>query len=152
MGDKGSYVVQHFGASPEDYHGVGFSKIYGGTATGARSMYKSAKAGGIETRGPQADLQPPADYNLWEERRKAKRCKRKEQLDEEIMAQYYRKKNLNDTYEKKLFANKELTRSRRAAELTGSRSDTSNAPRLSMVSGMACNEAVFMTSDIAEMF
>ena len=76
LGDKGSYIVQHFGASPEDYHGVGFSKIYGGTAAGARSMYNSAKAGGIETRGPQADIQPPADYNLWEERRKAKRSKK----------------------------------------------------------------------------
>ncbi len=152
MGDKGSYVVQHFGASPKDYHGVGFSKIYGGTAAGARSMYKSAKAGGIETRGPQADIQPPADYNLWEERRKAKRRKRKEQLDEEIMAQYYQKKHLNDMYEKKLFVNKELTRPRRVAELTGSRSNSSNAPRLSMASGMAFYEATFMTSDIAEMF
>lgn len=152
MGDKGSYIVQHFGASPEDYHGVGFSKIYGGTAAGARSMYNSAKAGGIETRGPQADLQPPADYNLWEERRKAKRRKRKEQLDEEIMSQYYQKKHLNDLYEKKLYENKELARSRSVAEMIGSRSNTSHAPKLSMASGTAFYEAAFMTSDITEMF
>ena len=153
MGDKGSYVVQHFGASPEDYHGVGFSKIYGGTAAGARSMYNSAKsAGGIETRGPQADLQPPADYNLWEERRKAKRRKRKEQLDEEIMDQYYQKKRIDGMYEIKLFENKELERSRGAAEMIGSQNNTSHAPKLSMASGMAFYEAAFMTSDIAEMF
>ena len=152
LGDKGSYIVQHFGASPEDYHGVGFSKIYGGTAAGARSMYNSAKAGGIETRGPQADLQPPADYNLWEERRKAKRRKRKEQLDEEIMSQYYQKKHLNDLYEKKLYENKELARSRSVAEMIGSRSNTSHAPKLSMASGTAFYEAAFMTSDITEMF
>ncbi len=152
MGDKGSYVVQHFGASPEDYHGVGFSKIYGGTAAGARSMYNSAKTGGIETRCPQADLQPPADYNLWEERRKAKRRKRKEQLDEEIMSQYYQKKHLNDLYEKKLYENKELARSRSVAEMIGSRSNTSHAPKLSMASGTAFYEAAFMTSDITEMF
>lgn len=152
LGDKGSYIVQHFGASPEDYHGVGFSKIYGGTAAGARSMYNSAKAGGIETRGPQADLQPPADYNLWEERRKAKRRKRKEQLDEGIMSQYYQKKHLNDLYEKKLYENKELARSRSVAEMIGSRSNTSHAPKLSMASGTAFYEAVFMTSDITEMF
>ena len=152
LGDKGSYIVQHFGASPEDYHGVGFSKIYGGTAAGARSMYNSAKAGGIETRGPQADLQPPADYNLWEERRKAKRRKRKEQLDEEIMSQYYQKKHLNDLYEKKLYENKELARSRSVAEMIGSRSNTSHEPKLSMASGTAFYEAAFMTSDITEMF
>ncbi len=153
MGDKGSYVVQHFGASPEDYHGVGFSKIYGGTAAGARSMYNSAKsAGGIETRGPQADLQPPADYNLWEERRKAKRRKRKEQLDEEIMAQYYQKKRIDGMYEIKLFENKEFERSRGAAEMIGSQNNTSHAPKLSMASGMAFYGAAFMTSDIAEMF
>lgn len=152
LGDKGSYIVQHFGASPEDYHGVGFSKIYGGTAAGARSMYNSAKAGGIETRGPQADLQPPADYNLWEERRKAKRRKRKEQLDEEIMSQYYQKKHLNDLYKKKLYENKELARSRSVAEMIGSRSNTSHAPKLSMASGTAFYEAAFMTSDITELF
>ncbi len=152
LGDKGSYIVQHFGASPEDDHGVGFSKIYGGTAAGARSMYNSAKAGGIETRGPQADLQPPADYNLWEERRKAKRRKRKEQLDEEIMSQYYQKKHLNDLYEKKLYENKELARSRSVAEMIGSRSNTSHEPKLSMASGTAFYEAAFMTSDITEMF
>ena len=106
MGDKGSYCVQHFGASPEDYHGVGFSKIYGGTAAGARSMYNSAKGtGGIETRGPHADLQPPADYNLWEERRKARRRKRKEQIDDEILANYYQKKHQNELYERKLYEN-----------------------------------------------
>ena len=152
LGDKGSYIVQHFGASPEDDHGVGFSKIYGGTAAGARSMYNSAKEGGIETRGPQADLQPPADYNLWEERRKAKRRKRKEQLDEEIMSQYYQKKHLNDLYEKKLYENKELARSRSVAEMIGSRSNTSHEPKLSMASGTAFYEAAFMTSDITEMF
>lgn len=153
MGDKGSYIVQHFGASPEDYHGVGFSKIYGGTAAGARSMYNSAKAtGGIETRGPQADLQPPADYNLWEERRKAKRRKRKEQLDEEIMARYYQKKRIDGMYERKLYENMELERSRTAAEMIGSRSNTSHAPKLSMASGMAFYKAAFMTSDIAEIF
>ena len=152
LGDKGSYIVQHFGASPGDYHGVGFSKIYGGTAAGARSMYNSAKTGGIETRGPQADLQPPADYNLWEERRKAKRRKRKEQLDEEIMSQYYQKKHLNDLNEKKLYENKELARSRSVAEMIGSRSNTSHAPKLSMANGTAFYEAAFMTSDITEMF
>lgn len=152
LGDKGSYIVQHFGASPEDYHGVGFSKIYGGTAAGARSMYNSAKTGGIETRGPQADLQPPADYNLWEERRKAKRRKRKEQLDEELLAKYYQKKHQNQLYERKLYENKEFARSRSAAEMIGSRSNTSHEPKLSIASGTAFYEAAFMTSDITEMF
>ena len=152
MGDKGSYCVQHFGASPEDYHGVGFSKIYGGTAAGARSMYNSAKGtGGIETRGPQADLQPPADYNLWEERRKARRRKRKEQIDDEILANYYQKKHQNELYERKLYENKELARLRSAAEMMGLRSNASHESKISMASGTAYYEAAFMTSDIAGM-
>ena len=86
MGDMGSYSVETFGARIEDRKGYGYSKIYGGTAAGARSMFQSASAGGsITTRAPQADAQPPKDYNLWEERAKEKRAKQKKQQHEEML-------------------------------------------------------------------
>ena len=151
MGDKGAFITQTFGGSPSDYHGYGYSKIYGGTAAGARSMYNSAKSGGIETRAPQADMQPPADYDLWEERRKA-RSRKKKQLDDEILANYFQKKRINEKNINEYYENKALERSRSVAEMIGSRNNSLHIPKLSMASGTAFYEASFMTSDIADMF
>ena len=104
MGDKGCYSVQCFGASPADYHGQCFSKIYGGTAAGARSMYNTAAgSSGIVTRAPQADAQPPKDYNLWEERRKARKEKQKELMEAEIQARIMQRKRANELSEQRYF-------------------------------------------------
>lgn len=102
MGDKGAFITQTFGASPADYHGYSFSKIYGGTAAGARAKYNAISGnGGIVTKGPQADLVPPADYNLWEEQQKARRKKRRELIEEEIQAKYEQKKRIDTMYNQK---------------------------------------------------
>ena len=145
MGDKGSFVVQHFGASPDDYHGIGFSKIYGGTAAGARSMYEAECAGGgITTRAPQADVEPPKDYNLWEERRKARKRKQKELLEEELQAKYEQRKYINNLNQKKYFEHKALQGSGSIEEILGVRSmDASMKP--TPASGAASYEALFMT-------
>jgi len=123
MGDKGSFIVQHFGASPADYNGIGFSKIYGGTAAGARSMYEAECArGGITTRGPQADVQPPKDYDLWEERRKARKRKQKELLEEELQAKYEQRKYVNYLNQKKYLEHKALQSSDSIDEILRARS------------------------------
>ncbi|MCR5302681.1 MAG: hypothetical protein K6E49_09620 [Lachnospiraceae bacterium] len=105
MGDKGAFIMQTFGASPSDYKGQSFSKIYGGTAAGARSAYKAATEGGIVTRGLQADFQPMADYNLWEEKRRALQKKRKDLIEADIQAKYMQKKRLEEMYERKYYQN-----------------------------------------------
>ena len=152
MGDKGAFIVQTFGASPSDYKGQSFSKIYGGTAAGARSAYNAATAGGgIVTRGPQADLQPPADYNLWEEKRKARQKKRKELIEADIQAKYMQKKRLNEMYENKYYQNKALESSRNTARFFDTRNNTPSVMK-SPASIAASYEAAFMTADIAEMF
>ena len=106
MGDKGCYTVQNFGASPAEYQGHSFSKIYGGTAAGARAMYNTeAGSGGIVTRAPQADAQPPKDYNLWEERKKARKKRQEEWLEADIQTKYQQRKRANELYEKGYYEN-----------------------------------------------
>ena len=106
MGDKGCYTIQNFGASPAEYQGHSFSKIYGGTAAGARAMYNTeAGSGGIVTRAPQADAQPPKDYNLWEERKKARKKRQEEWLEADIQAKYQQRKRANELYEKRYYEN-----------------------------------------------
>ena len=152
MGDKGAFIVQTFGASPSDYKGQSFSKIYGGTAAGARSAYNVATTGGgIVTRGPQADLQPPADYNLWEEKRKARQKKRKELIEADIQAKYMQKKRLDEIYENKYYQNKALESSRNAARFFDTRNNVTSLIK-SPASIAASYEAAFMTADITEMF
>lgn len=152
MGDKGAFIVQTFGASPSDYKGQSFSKIYGGTSAGARSAYNAATAGGgIVTRGPQADLQPPADYNLWEEKRKARQKKRKELIEADIQAKYMQKKRLDEIYENKYYQNKALESSRNAARFFDTRNNVTSLIK-SPASIAASYEVAFMTADIAEMF
>ncbi len=84
MGDKGMYAVEHFGASIEEHHGEGYSKVYGGTAAGARSMFEGLASGkgAIRNNASQASIQPPKDWNLADEQRKAKKKKNKELWDE----------------------------------------------------------------------
>lgn len=84
MGDKGLYAVEHFGATIEEHHGEGYSKVYGGSAAGARSMFEGLASGkgAIRNKAPQADMQPPKDWNLAEEQRKARKKKNKELWDE----------------------------------------------------------------------
>ena len=147
MGDKGAFIVQHFGAAPDDYHGVGFSKIYGGTAAGARSMYNAeCGKGGITTRAPQADFEPPEDYDLWEERRKKKRRKQKELLDEELQAKYLQRKYLNSLNQKKYFDNKALQGSGSVEDIIGARR-RANMMKPAPSGGAASYEALFMTME-----
>ena len=113
MGDKGCYCIQSFGASPSDYHGHSFSKIYGGTASGARLMYNSSGGGnGIVTNAPQAHMQPPKDYDLWEERRKARKKRLKELMEDEMQAKYEYHRRMMDYYNSQAVANAEMFRYR----------------------------------------
>lgn len=141
MGDMGSYVVQNFGASPAEYQGHGFSKIYGGTAAGARAMYHAAAgSGGIVTSAPHADAQPPADYNLWEERRKARKERQKELLEAEIQARYQQRKRANELYERRFFDNLAWQKTLSARKLLGDKMDTATK-KTSMMDGMMAYDA-----------
>ena len=84
MGDKGMYAVEHFGASIEEHHGEGYSKVYGGSAAGARSMFEGLASGkrAIRNNAPQAGMQPTEDWNLADEQRKARKKKNRELWDE----------------------------------------------------------------------
>ena len=125
MGDRGCFCVQHFGASPADYQGTGFSKIYGGTAAGARSMYNTAAgSSGIVTRAPQADAQPPKDYNLWEERKKARKKRQEEWLEADIQAKYQQRKRINEMYEKRYYENVAWQKTLNARNLLGNNMDS----------------------------
>ncbi len=125
MGDKGCYTVQNFGASPAEYRGHSFSKIYGGTAAGARAMYNTeAGSGGIVTRAPQADAQPPKDYNLWEERRKARKKRQEEWLEADIQAKYQQRKRINEMYEKRYYENVAWQKTLNARILLGNNMDS----------------------------
>lgn len=113
MGDKGSFVVQSFGASPADYHGHGFSKIYGGTASGARSMYNAGKGGmGIVTNASKAHMQPPKDYDIQEEKRKARKKRMKELLEDEMQAKYEYHRRMASFYNSQARARAEMFRYR----------------------------------------
>ena len=110
-GDKGSFCVQNFGASPEEYHGHSYSKIFGGTAAGARTMYRAESAdGGIETRAIKADMQPPKDYNLWEVSRRARRKDQQEILEAQLQAKTQQKKQISDMHSQIEYENKEIQR------------------------------------------
>ena len=147
LGDKGCFCIQSFGASPAEYHGHSYSKIYGGTAAGARSMYNTeCGKGGITTRAPQADAQPPADYNLWEEQRKARRRKQKELLDEEIQAKYEQLKRLNEYYEKKYYNQKTLQKSLGSDDVLKTKGMSVSMPHLP-AEVAATYESSFMTMD-----
>lgn len=94
-GDKGSYCVHEFGRSPEDYHGHGFSKIFGGTAAGARTMFKAeSEDDGITAKGLLADRQPSKHYNLWQEMRRIGRWNREEIAGADIQARSQQRKSM----------------------------------------------------------
>ena len=125
MGDKGCYTIQNFGASPAEYQGHSFSKIYGGTAAGARGMYNTeAGGGGIVTRAPQADAQPPKDYNLWEARKKARKKRQEEWLEADIQAKYQQRKRINEMYEKRYYENVVWQKTLNARNLLGNNMDS----------------------------
>ena len=112
MGDKGMYDIYNFGASPGDYHGQAFSKIYGGTAAGARAKFNEGITGdSMLFKGPQADAQPPADYDLWEERRRVRKQRTKELIEAEIQSRIQYTKRINAMYEQKYFDHQQLLRS-----------------------------------------
>ena len=147
MGDKGCFCVQSFGASPAEYQGHSYSKIYDGTAAGARSMYNAeCGSGGITTRAPRADAQPPSDYNLWEEQRKARRRKQKELLEADIQAKYEQRKRIDDYYDHKYMEEKALQRSLWAGEMIRARS-TGTGVKHSPAGTAASYEASFMMTD-----
>ncbi len=47
MGSAGSYGIEHFGASIDEHNGHGYSKLYGGSASAARSMFQAESKGGM---------------------------------------------------------------------------------------------------------
>ena len=92
-GDKGKYCVHEFGASPDDYKGHSYSKILGGTSAGARTLYMAeSEQSGIVTKGRQADAQPPKNYNIWEEMKRASRRKQEELIGADIQVKMQEKK------------------------------------------------------------
>ncbi len=108
-GDKGSYGVHEFGASPGQYSGHSYSRIYGGTAAGARTMYVAEGGGkGIVTRGSRAGEGPSKDYNLLEESRKAGRRNREEIAEAQLQARTQQKKHINGAYSKIEYENREI--------------------------------------------
>ena len=98
MGDMGSFCVEHFGASIESHHGVSYSKVYGGTAQGARSMFESQSSGkgAIRKKAPQADAKPPKNWSLEEERKKSKKKKYNDIWDELFEKQVRYRRQIND--------------------------------------------------------
>ncbi|MCR5789619.1 MAG: hypothetical protein K6G83_06995 [Lachnospiraceae bacterium] len=102
MGDMGMYGVEHFGATIEEHHGEGYSKVYGGTAAGARSMFEGMASGkgAIRNKASKAGLQPPEDWSLEEEQRKARK-KNKELWDEIFEARLRVKKDNDSRFTKK---------------------------------------------------
>ena len=122
MGDKGVYCIEHFGASIEEHHGEGYSKVYGGTARGARSMFESAASGkgAIRNHAPRASEQPPKDWSLEEEQRKSKRQK-KDFWDEIFESQLNYRKQLRERLNREFLDGKRTEHYRMMSELSNSR-------------------------------
>ena len=122
MGDKGVYCIEHFGASIEEHHGEGYSKVYGGTARGARSMFESAASGkgAIRNHAPRASEQPPKDWSLEEEQRKSKRQK-KDFWDEIFESQLNYRKQLRERLNREYLDGKRTEHYRMMSELSNSR-------------------------------
>lgn len=96
--DKGTYCVHNFGATPEEYRGHSFSKIFGGTAAGARTMYIAESGNdGIVTRAPRADRQPERNYNLWNTMRRSGLRRQQELLEANTQFRTQQKKQISET-------------------------------------------------------
>ena len=96
--DKGTYCVHNFGATPEEYRGHSFSKIFGGTAAGARTMYiAESGSDGIVTRAPRADRQPQKNYNLWNTMRRSGLKRQQELLEENMQFRSQTRKQISET-------------------------------------------------------
>ncbi len=96
--DKGTYCVHNFGATPEEYRGHSFSKIFGGTAAGARTMYIAESGSeGIVTRAPRADRQPQKNYNLWNTMRRSGLKRQQELLEENMQFRLQTRKQISET-------------------------------------------------------
>ncbi len=96
--DKGTYCVHNFGATPEEYRGHSFSKIFGGTAAGARTMYIAESGNdGIVTRAPRADRQPERNYNLWNTMRRSGLKRQQELLEENTQFRSQQRKQISET-------------------------------------------------------
>ena len=94
-GDKGTFCVQEFGATPADYHGHSYSKIFGGTAAGARTMYLAESGSdGIATRARFADEEPSKNYNLWDAMRRSSRRKLEEITEAGLQARTQQNKSI----------------------------------------------------------
>ena len=94
-GDKGTFCVQEFGATPADYHGHSYSKIFGGTAAGARTMYLAESgSNGIATRARFADEEPSKNYNLWDAMRRSGRRKFEEITEAGLQARTQQNKSI----------------------------------------------------------
>ena len=101
-------------------------------------------SGGIVTRAPQADVQPPADYNLWEERKKARKKRQEEWLETDIQAKYQQRKRANELYEKRYFENFAWQKSLNARNLLGNKIDS-----LSMNASMTDAAMVYEASSLS---
>ena len=96
--DKGTYCVHNFGTTPEEYRGHSFSKIFGGTAAGARTMYIAESGSeGIVTRAPRADRQPQKNYNLWNTMRRSGLKRQQELLEENMQFRSQTRKQISET-------------------------------------------------------
>lgn len=94
------YCVEHFGASIEEHNGFSFSKTYGGTAAGARSLFESkTRPGSMVKRAPQADAYPPKDYDIKRQQEKARQKRKKQQ--EELDAMFFQRRQTELWFAKK---------------------------------------------------
>ena len=94
------YCVEHFGASIEEHNGYSFSKTYGGTAAGARSLFESkTKPGTMIKRAPHSDAYPPKDYDIKRQQEKARQKRKKQQ--EELDAMFFQRRQTELWFAKK---------------------------------------------------
>lgn len=100
FGAGSSYSTLHFGAKIEEFNGYSFSKTYGGTAAGARSLFESkTQSGAMIKRAPQADAYPPKDYDIKQQQEKARKKRKKQQ--EEWDAMFFKRKETELIFAKK---------------------------------------------------
>ena len=90
MGSAGSFAVEHFGASIEEHNGHGYSKLYGGSASAARSMFQAESGGGMTYRASKnRDIAKKLEEKrVEEERRKKKRLQKERQEHMRLMQQW----------------------------------------------------------------
>lgn len=106
FGSVGCYCVEHFGASIEEHHGEGFSKAYGGTASGARGLFQSkSKRSSMSKKGPLADKVPSKDYDRkkLEEERWLKKKRQEEQLEKDWLKKKRAAAYLNQQYVENIY-------------------------------------------------